>query len=239
MVAIQMVYRQERTNKLFVTEEIKNRRKLVKRVVSIKAVLFGVWAVLAASPLNAEEGSRPVSVMAEDVVTGVTNSLLSFAKEKSDLLAKDPEVYFSGVKDILDPAVDFLGIAKNVMGKRHWLAASEEQREQFVLSFADSLVRTYGKGMANFADFDVTVESSQASESSDKIYYVVQAVKTGDGTSKVVYTMKLVENRWQLRNVVLNGINMGKSFHSQFSQLVKDNGGDIGLAVAKWGQEQV
>lgn len=206
----------------------------MKRVISIQAMLLTFSLAFVATFAQAQEPKIP-----EDVVNEVTSSLLTFAKKEGDLLDSDPDAYFTQVRGILDPAVDFLGIAKNVMGKRYWLAASDEQRSQFVASFANSLVRTYGKGMANFADFEVSVESSKPSESSDKIYYVIQSVKTREGTNKVVYTMKFIDERWQLRNVVLNGINMGKSFHSQFDQLVKDNGGDVGRAVAKWGVEQV
>jgi phospholipid transport system substrate-binding protein len=213
-----------------------------KQVSTIRLLIpiFAFWllaGVMAASAEPAEKTEASVATP-ELVVEGVTTALLHIAKEKSELLATDPEAYFSEIKEVLDPAVDFLGIAKNVMGKRYWLAANELQREQFVTVFADSLVRTYGKGMATFADFEVNIESSQASESSKETHYVVQSVKTNDGTSKVVYTMRLVDNRWQLKNVVLNGINMGKSFRSQFSQLVKDSDGDVGVAVSKWGQDQ-
>lgn len=212
----------------------------MKRVSGMKSLLLIMSMVCLAAFAKAQEAEQSSATPApKEVVENVTNALLSFAKEKSDLLASDPDAYFAEVKDILNSSVDFLGVAKNVMGKRHWFAASEEQRETFVRNFADSLVRTYGKGMANFTDFEIAVESSQAAESSADTNYVVQSVKTNDGVSKVVYTMKLIDGRWQLRNVVLNGVNMGKSFHSQFAQLVKDSGGDVGQAVEKWGKEQV
>jgi phospholipid transport system substrate-binding protein len=186
--------------------------------------------------LSFAEDSAAKKPEPEMIVQSVTDQLLNIAQTKADLLASDPDAYFAEINGVLEPVVDFVSIAKNVMGKKYWTSVSPEQQRQFVDVFRSSLVETYGKGMTTFANLDIKVESSRPSEKSNRTHYVVQTVKTKDGLNKVVYTVTKKDDAWKLRNVVLNGVNLGKTFRSQFAQSVKDNGNDVGMAIAKWGQ---
>ncbi len=201
-----------------------------------KVFTFAALLVLAVFSYGAEDVKAQSELTPEEVVEKVTDELLSFVKANAGILDEDSEEYFFGVKRVLDPAVDFESISKSVMGKRYWLEASEEQRKEFVTVFTSSLVRTYGKGMANFTDLDITVESSRPSDKNPKVYYVQQTVKTQSGGNKILYTMRKDEYGWRVRNVILNGINLGKTSQSQFSEAVKANKGDVGVAISNWGK---
>jgi phospholipid transport system substrate-binding protein len=43
------------------------------------------------------------------------------------------------------------------------------------------------------------------------------------------------EGEWKLINVVLNGINLGKTFRSQFMQAMKKQG-DLNQVIAEWAE---
>ena len=42
------------------------------------------------------------------------------------------------------------------------------------------------------------------------------------------------QRRWMAQNVIVNGINVGKLFNEQFSQMVSQADGNIGLAIDNW-----
>ena len=42
---------------------------------------------------------------------------------------------------------------------------------------------------------------------------------------------------WKLINVVLNGINLGKSFRDQFAQAMRQNDSNIDKVIATWAQQ--
>ena len=42
---------------------------------------------------------------------------------------------------------------------------------------------------------------------------------------------------WKLINVVLNGVNLGKSFRDQFAQAMKQNDNNIDKVIATWAQK--
>jgi len=130
--------------------------------------------------------------------------------------------------------VGFDFIAKNVMGPAYWRQASLEQREQFLKLFKRSLVETYVKGMSQSLDYQL-----ELLEDESKVFKtqasIVQKITGPDSTSMVVYTLGLGKSGvWKVTNVVLDGVNLGKTFRSQFAQSVKENSGDIAAAIAGW-----
>lgn len=197
-----------------------------------------MWAVLglwgsAALAADAAKGETP-----HQVVQNVTNSVMKVIKNGEKALKENPDQYFTQVRESLEPTVSFGFIAKNVMAS-HWDKASEEQRNQFTETFTRSMVETLGKGLANYSDLKITtLPPAEGDVSAQKRVEVIQEVAAADGTSRISYTM--AQNKggeWKLINVVLNGVNLGKSFRDQFTQAMKQNDNDIDKVIATWAQK--
>lgn len=174
---------------------------------------------------------------AHSVVEQVTVNLTTVVKNERDLLDTDPETYFSRVKSVLEPVVDFAFIARNVMGP-YWETASEAQRQEFVETFKNGLVETYAKGMANYVDLDIRILPPAKDAENKRRVGVVQEITGPDGTNRVSYTMALNrDGKWKLINMVLNGVNLGKTFRNQFAQAAKQNEGDLDAVISNWSAE--
>jgi phospholipid transport system substrate-binding protein len=196
-----------------------------------------VMAILCLQPAWADTAPVSKENTAHAVVEQVTVELTTVVKNERDLLDTDPGTYFSRVKSVLEPVVDFGFIARNVMGS-YWEEASESQRERFVKTFKDGLVETYAKGMANYIDLDIIVLPPSDSDEGKRRVGVVQEITGPDGTNRVSYTM--AQNRdgeWKLINMVLNGVNLGKTFRNQFAQAAKQNDGDLDAVISNWSAE--
>lgn len=171
------------------------------------------------------------------VVQDVTDTLMSLTKTSGSKIKEDPTQYFTEVRSALEPVVSFSFIAKNVMAS-YWKAATKDQRVQFTETFTNSMVETLGKGMANFTDLKITTLPPQGDIQSQKKVEVRQEVQGPDGTSKVSYTMaRNKSGEWKLVNVVLNGVNLGKSFRDQFVQAMKQNDNDIDKVIQNWAKQ--
>jgi len=62
-------------------------------------------------------------------------------------------------------------------------------------------------------------------------------VSTSGAIFPVEYSMVLDEDgRWRLRNVIINGINLGLVYRDQFAEAMRDreNKGDIDLVIDHW-----
>ncbi|BFM17417.1 ABC transporter substrate-binding protein [Maricurvus nonylphenolicus] len=172
-----------------------------------------------------------------DVVRGVTTKLMAEVEENRQFLETEPDKFYSAVGDVLEPVVDFKFIAMSVMGP-YSKKAAPEQKDQFVEVFKGGLINTYAKGMAGFGDLDIVVLPPEGDITGQRRVSVVQEVRGDDGgVNRISYTMgKNRQGEWKLINVVLNGINLGKTFRSQFMQAMKKQG-DLNQVITEWAAE--
>lgn len=202
-------------------------------------LMFGgtVHAADTAEKVNTGEKStdEKLKKTPHQVVDGVTVDLMKVVSSGKQALKDNPEKYFADVRTIMETAVDFKYIARNVMGAKYWKSASKEQRAKFIEVFTSGLVETYAKGMANFADFEISLEEPNKQTIGKKKVEVVQKFKGPNGVNRVSYTMgQHKSGAWKLINVVLDGVNLGKTLRSQFSQSVAETDGDLDEAITSW-----
>ena len=53
----------------------------------------------------------------------------------------------------------------------------------------------------------------------------------------VQYTLGKINGEWKLRNVIINGINIGKLFRDQFADAMQRNGNDLDKTINGWAGE--
>lgn len=174
-------------------------------------------------------------VSPHQVVEDTTNNLMAIVKANQATYKSSPKKYFAQVDSVLAAAIDFEFIARSVMGP-YWKSASTEQRTAFIETFRRGLVETYAKGMAKFSDLNIEVLPSSGQAPDFGKVEVVQKVMAADGVNKVAYTMgrRKTDPGWKLINVVLDGVNLGSTFRSQFAQAVKEHEGNLDAAIAGW-----
>lgn len=53
----------------------------------------------------------------------------------------------------------------------------------------------------------------------------------------VSYTLVKINNEWKVRNVIINGINIGKLFRDQFADAMQRNGNNLDKTIDGWAGE--
>lgn len=206
--------------------------KFLSTVVCLLSLSVSAMAVADKSELE----TPAFDSAAHNRVQQVTNDLIVTITEKGELINTSPEDYFSAVGEVLAPVVDFKFISKVVMG-RYGKAATPEQKQKFEQAFRRGLVETYARGMAGYADQDIKILPPEGDVSAQRRVSVRQQVRGEQGDSHLLaYTMARSKKtgEWMLINVVMDGINLGKTFRSQFEQAVKKNSGDIDAVIDQW-----
>ncbi len=190
-------------------------------------LLLGLMCLMSVAGVNAEE-STP-----EQVVENATQALVAAAKAYAE--DDNKQAFDDSVMAALDPVVAFEYIARGVMGKLYFKVATSEQREAFAETFKGVLVGTYAKGIATYANSTIVVLPSGSPLGDSRKETVVQEVSHDGATHQLSYSMgKNKEGKWKLLNVTLNGVNLGRSFGSQFSQLADKHAGDIDKVIENW-----
>jgi len=147
---------------------------------------------------------------------------------------KNSDQYHKEITRLLEPVVDFEFIAQAVMGS-YRKDASEDQARRFAKIFKKGLVETYAKGIAGYVDSEIKVLPPSDEDANKRRVSVHQEVRHEGSKHQLSYTM--VQNRadeWKLINLVLDGVNLGKSFRSQFQQAAKQQNGNLDKVIDNW-----
>jgi len=188
--------------------------------------MFGL--LLLAGQAMAEQKSARVAVEES------TNLLLAKLIEIQPLYAEDPELFFQQVESSLAPFIDFDGFSRGVMAK-YYRRATDEQKSRFVKVFQDKMIRTYAKALLEFDNQRVEVVESTSTESKRDRAAIDLIVHSNDGTVYTInYSMVLVDEQWMLRNITIEGINIGLQFRSQFSAYMDKYGNRIDDVIDNW-----
>jgi phospholipid transport system substrate-binding protein len=180
-------------------------------------------------------GTSGVPVSAYESVQESTDLLLARLVEAQPIYETDPEKFYAEVQNALEPYIDFAGFAKRVMAK-HYRTASPEQHEIFVGRFKEGLVQTYANALVGFDNEKVIVLEPTTPQKAEGRAAIMIEVHAKSGTIfPVQYQLELdEEKRWMLRNVIINGINIGLQFRSQFNAYMQKYNKDVDKVIENW-----
>lgn len=159
-------------------------------------------------------------------------------KENKSLFLEDRQLYEQKIKEIFEPMIDFRRVAATVMGKKYYLAASKEQRAEFVVIFKDSLLDTYAETLAQWENQTITTifpNNMEIQANNLKNIEVQQTLNTGSSKYPISYKLrKNKDNSWSIVNIIVNGVNLGLTFRNQFQALAIKNNGNIESTLNGW-----
>jgi phospholipid transport system substrate-binding protein len=194
----------------------------------------GLLVVLAAAlPLmaNAAPGQS-----AHDIVQDTTTRLLADLTANKEQYKQNPSKFYDALNTIVGPAVDVEGISRSIMTVKYSRNATPDQKKRFEENFKRSLMQFYGNALLEFKNQGITVGPAK-DETSDRTS-VDMIVKGDNGaTYPLSYTLNKVNGEWKVRNVIVNGINIGKLFRDQFADAMQKNGNDLDKTIDNWAGE--
>lgn len=203
------------------------------------AFLVGIVYALGA---NAQE---PLS--AYQVMKNTTAEVMTVLADAQSYYQTEPERYYEEIHRVLGDLVDFDAFARGVMGpyasrNRYQSLSTEgrmklrEQVTRLSSVIRVGLVRTYGKGLLAFSGNEVEILPPKAGDRSASSATVVQLIH-GAGEQPYTIRYKLRKNsvnKWMLRNLTVESINLGQIYRSQFESAVKAYQGDIDKVIDNW-----
>ncbi|WPO99211.1 ABC transporter substrate-binding protein [Pseudomonas sp. HR96] len=189
--------------------------------------------LLAAVPLwaNAAPGTS-----AHDVVEGTTKQLLADLATNKEKYKANPGAFYESLNSIVGPVVDAEGISKSVMTVKYSRNATPEQINRFQENFKRGLFQFYGNALLEYNNQGITVAPAK-DESGDRTSVDMTVKGNGGAVYPVSYTLEKIAGEWKVRNVIINGINLGKLFRDQFADAMKANNGNLEATINGWAGE--
>jgi phospholipid transport system substrate-binding protein len=181
----------------------------------------------------------PAARTPEEQVRKASDEVLTLIEDSRDWAKDDPERFYREVEQRLRPVVDFDSFSRSVMAV-HYRDASDAQRQRFADTFRWGLVRTYALALTEFNDGEVVVVPPDRPPRSERRRTVKMEIRTSSGeVYPVLYSMGLGKDGvWRVRNIIVNGINMGLTYRSQFASAMNDQqyGGDMDRVIDAWAE---
>ena len=189
--------------------------------------------LLAALPLM---GNAVAAPSAHDIIQDTTTRLLADLAVNKEKYKQDPSAFYDALNGIVGPVVDADGISKSIMTVKYSRKATPAQMTRFQENFKRSLMQFYGNALLEYNNQGITV--SPAKDESGTRTSVDMQVKGNNGAVyPVSYTLEKINGEWKVRNVIINGINIGKLFRDQFADAMQRNGNDLDKTIDGWAGE--
>jgi len=199
----------------------------------ISTLRRGLLVLLAALPLMANAVASP---SAHDLVKGTTDQLLADLKANKEQYKTNPSAFYDALNRIVGPVVDADGISRSIMTVKYSRKATPDQMLRFQENFKRSLMQFYGNALLEYNNQGIDVSAAK-DESGDRTS-VDMTVKGNNGAVyPVSYTLEKIGGEWKVRNVIINGINIGKLFRDQFADAMQKNGNDLDKTINGWAGE--
>ena len=199
----------------------------------ISTLRRGLLVVLAALPLMANAVAAP---SAHELIQDTTNRMLADLSANKEKYKQDPQDFYTALNTIVGPVVDAEGISKSIMTVKYSRKATPEQMQKFQENFKRGLFQFYGNALLEYNNQGITVDP--AKDESGTRTSVGMTVKGNNGAVyPVQYTLEKINGEWKLRNVIINGINIGKLFRDQFADAMQRNGNNLDKTIDGWAGE--
>ena len=181
-------------------------------------------AVVTYSLPGAEEvlSAEPVAVVEQ-----TASRLQEKLNGQQQYYAQNADELYARIDESLLPNFDIEYAGKLVLGKSHWMAATEEQRTRFVAAFYSFLIKTYAKGILEFDQESlVIVPEANFSKNGKKALVLTELIIDGGATIQVNYSVRQTKDSWKIYDVRIEGVSYIQNYRSQFNAEITAQGID-------------
>lgn len=189
----------------------------------IKQTLNSVRALLVLLFLT-----MSISVSAEEDIAGLMEERL-----QSLLKVIAAEHTESDLDAELQKTVDYAAITRGVLGK-HGKELTPEQVSRFQTEFEKSMNGLLVSALSSIGEFDLEIgEVKKRNEERAQVFAVVTTEKSE--RFEIVSSIAKESDDWLVRNLIVNGVNLGLTYRNQFNALVTDLGDPV-KAIDAWAE---
>lgn len=207
-------------------------------MIKIKLILVVMLSLIAVPAYSASERLSDPHQLVDDSAELVLSTIEEQRTINGD---KVTAAMVQELIEVLDPIVDFHAIAKAVIGK-HSNILSSEQARIFGEVFRTTMVRLYLESFVAFEVAEIEVQPPEASFDIDSGRATVRMIASAsNGTAyQINYSMRTNDSKeWKIRNVVVDGINLGLTYRNQFDGAMNRYNMNAEQVIANWDEDAV
>lgn len=173
-------------------------------------VATGIVMLLMSSLVSAQV------VSPREVVANTAGEVAERLDGRRPYYREHPEELYALINEILLPNFDLRYAGYKVMGDSHWKAASGAQKQEFVETFYQFLLRSYATGLLSLVPESLVI--ADEFRSNEKFASIQTSVREDTGAViPVNYRLRLSKEGWRVYDVRIEGVSYVENYHNQFA----------------------
>ena len=162
----------------------------------------------------------PSDLSPQALVQAVTTDVLSALREHGGAVTESRAKLVLLIQDRVVPYFDFRLMAVQVLGY-HWRRANESQRQQFTEAFRQLLTNTYAAVFGQYNNQRIEVLAAQDIGTTGRVSVPTRITAKGEPSIRVDYRLYRHNGKWQVYDVVVDGISLLINYRSEYSQALQ------------------
>ena len=158
-----------------------------------------------------------VKTLADDAITNLTGNALTDTQRQEKL------------RSILRSYFDVSSIGKWVLG-RHWRKANAAERTEYLGLFEDLIVNTYALRFKSYSNEKIKLTGTASRGQTAVVKSVIQ--REGQQPVRVDWRVTYPDGQYKIFDVVIEGVSMIQTQRSEFSSVIRRNGGNVSGLIA-------
>lgn len=136
------------------------------------------------------------------------------------------------LESLIEEYFDLGVVARGVVGQ-HRESLTTEQMDRFEVEFQYALANLISTAMEEIDDYELTVQAPRMR--GDDRAQVPAIIDTGSqGTFEFQFSLAVSDDRWNVLNLIVNGVNLGLTYRNQFNELMLSNNHDVATVITAW-----
>ena len=191
-------------------------RRLFLKLAGVGFAVASIFMPLTAAHADTDGAGK--------FVQGLGDKAISVLADKT----KTPEQAGQVFREMLHNSFDLDLLGKFALGPANWRAATAEQKAQYLKLFEKLVVQIYSDRFKLYSGESFKVASTKAEDDRDT-YVTSDIVKPGAGAApvQVDWRVRNKGGRYQVIDVIVEGVSMSVTQRSEFAAVIQKNGGDL------------
>jgi len=129
-------------------------------------------------------------------------------------------------------------IVAKILGKKNYLAATPQMRDEFKDKVVSNLIRSYSANVldANKDQLKIKEQTISKKGNSARVKLLIKT-STTDITTYFTFFKDKKANVWLIDNVFINGIDALETLQKSFERELQKNKGNLEVTIKNWGNE--
>ena len=164
----------------------------------------------------------------EQVITEVTDEVLTQIRNHPELQKEDPSAINNLVDKHILPYSDFPRMARMAVGPQ-WRNATPEQKEEIQTLFRKLLIAVYSGALKEASDYSMQLGRNNINPNEKVVLVRTKLTASQREPIQLDYRLlKTKDNEWKVFDVNVGGVWLVENYRSQFASVIS-NGGINGL----------